>query len=380
MATVVLSHVKKQFPKAQTPAVKDVNLEIQEGEFIVFVGPSGCGKTTTLRMIAGLEETSGGTIEIGGRDVTHLEPKDRNVAMVFQNYALYPTMSVYDNIAFALTAVKTQRGEEKPRHYTKKEIDVKVREVAGQLDLTRLLKRKPRELSGGEKQRVALARAMVRDPLIFLMDEPLSNLDAQLRIQTRSEIMGLHHRINSVFIYVTHDQVEAMTMGDRIVVMNHGEVQQIGTPYEIFNHPANLFVASFIGAPSMNLFDVTVEKTDQGWQARFSEDYAVPLTGALAERAEEEFASGASAILGCRPEHTRLLELGNDGLQVPVLLQEVVGSETILRGEFHGRKLAVTTAYSGQASPEQMCLAPDPDRIYLFHCEDGRNLLAGENV
>ena len=191
-------------------------------------------------MIAGLEETSGGAVEIGGRDVTHLEPKDRNVAMVFQNYALYPTMSVYDNIAFALTAVKTQGGEEKPRHYTKKEIDVKVREVAGQLDLTRLLKRKPESSRAVKSDEWPWLGPWCAIQLIFLMDEPLSNLDAQLRIQTRSEIMGLHHRLNSVFIYVTHDQVEAMTMGDQMV-MNHGEVQQIGTPYEIFNHPANLF-------------------------------------------------------------------------------------------------------------------------------------------
>ena len=375
MATVVLKQVQKQFPKAQSPAVKEIDLEIQAGEFIIFVGPSGCGKTTTLRMIAGLERVSAGQILIDGRDVTNLEPKDRNVAMVFQNYALYPTMSVYGNIAFALTAARTADGTGKPRRFTRREIDEKVRAVAEQLDLTRLLKRKPKELSGGEKQRVALARAMVRNPLIFLMDEPLSNLDAQLRIQTRSEIMALHNRLNSIFIYVTHDQVEAMTMGDRIVVMDHGEVQQIGTPYEIFHCPANLFVAGFIGSPSMNLFDARLERDGTAWQARLDGGYAVALPPDLASRAAETYQPGSQVILGCRPEHTRLVDPAQPGLQLPVLLQEVVGSEIILRGEFHQRRIAVTTAYHGQASPREMRLAADPERIYLFHPESGKNIL-----
>ena len=376
MAMVVLKQVRKRFPNAQAPAVKEINLEVQEGEFVIFVGPSGCGKTTTLRMIAGLERVSEGSIEIGGRDVTNLEPKDRNVAMVFQNYALYPTMSAYQNIAFALTAARTGAEGEKPRRYTRKEIDAKVREVAEQLDLTPLLKRKPKALSGGEKQRVALARAMVRDPLIFLMDEPLSNLDAQLRIQTRSEIMALHHKLKSVFIYVTHDQVEAMTMGDRIVVMNQGEVQQIGTPYEIFNQPANLFVAGFIGSPSMNLFDATLERGGDGWCANLGGGYTLPITRPLAVRVEETFQPGQGVILGCRPEHTLLVGKEEMGLRVPVLLQEVVGSERILRGEVGGRKIAVTTPYNGQARPEEMRLAADPAHIYLFHPDSGRNLMA----
>lgn len=375
MSMVELNHVQKVYSKAQTPAVEDISLEIHEGEFIVFVGPSGCGKTTTLRMIAGLEEVSSGTIHIGGKDVTYLEPKDRNVAMVFQNYALYPTMTAYENIAFALKTVKVEGENGKLRHYNRKEVDEKVRAVADQLDLTRLLKRKPKQLSGGEKQRVALARALVRDPLIFLMDEPLSNLDAQLRIQTRSEIMNLHNKLNSVFIYVTHDQIEAMTMGDRIVVMNKGVVQQIGTPFEIFNNPANLFVASFIGAPSMNLFDAKLEKSADQWKVRFCPEYAVELNETCKERLDAGYHDGDPVIFGCRPEHTRLLRDDEDGMCIPVLLQEVTGAETILRGEFNGRKIAVTTKYDGQAVPEQMRIAADLEHMYLFDCVTGKNIL-----
>ena len=247
--------------------------------------------------------------------------------------------------------------------------------MAEQLDLTRLLKRKPKQLSGGEKQRVALARAMVRDPLIFLMDEPLSNLDAQLRIQTRSEIMNLHNKLNSVFIYVTHDQIEAMTMGDRIVVMNKGVVQQIGTPFEIFNNPANLFVASFIGAPSMNLFDAKLEKSADQWKVRFCPEYAVELNETCKERLDAGYHDGDPVIFGCRPEHTRLLRDDEDGMCIPVLLQEVTGAETILRGEFNGRKIAVTTKYDGQAVPEQMRIAADLEHMYLFDCVTGKNIL-----
>jgi multiple sugar transport system ATP-binding protein len=244
MASLSLRHIYKKYPGGVT-AVSDFNLEIKDKEFIVLVGPSGCGKSTTLRMIAGLEEISGGELYIDGKLVNETPPKDRDIAMVFQNYALYPHMTVYDNLAYAL----------KLRKVKKPEIDKKVREVAEILDITQYLKRKPKALSGGQRQRVAIGRAMVRDPKVFLMDEPLSNLDAKLRNQMRAEIIKLRSRINTTFMYVTHDQTEAMTLGDRIVIMKDGYVNQIGTPQEVFNKPVNLFVAGFIGMPVMNFFD-----------------------------------------------------------------------------------------------------------------------------
>ena len=244
MATVSLKNVKKIYDNKVT-AVHDFNLEIADKEFIVLVGPSGCGKSTTLRMIAGLEDISEGDLVIGGKRMNDVEPKDRDIAMVFQSYALYPHMTVYENMAFAL----------KLRKVPKEEIDKKVREAAEILDITQYLDRKPKALSGGQRQRVAIGRAIVRDPQVFLMDEPLSNLDAKLRNQMRAEIIKLRQRINTTFIYVTHDQTEAMTLGDRIVIMKDGFIQQIGTPQEVFDQPANLFVAGFIGSPQMNFFD-----------------------------------------------------------------------------------------------------------------------------
>ena len=244
MSEVVLKNLKKVYDNKVT-AVHDVNLEIKDKEFIVLVGPSGCGKSTTLRMVAGLEEISDGELYIDGKKMNDVAPKDRDIAMVFQSYALYPHMTVYENMAFALKLRKTPKAE----------IDKKVREVAAILDITEYLKRKPKALSGGQRQRVVIGRAMVRDPKVFLMDEPLSNLDAKLRNQMRAEIIKLRQRINTTFMYVTHDQTEAMTLGDRIVIMKDGLVNQIGTPQEVFNKPVNLFVAGFIGMPVMNFFD-----------------------------------------------------------------------------------------------------------------------------
>ena len=244
MASISCRHIYKIYPGNVT-AVKDFNLEIADKEFIVFVGPSGCDKSTTLRMIAGLEEISKGEMYIGDRLINDVPPKDRDIAMVFQNYALYPHMTVYENMAFSLKLKKVPKDE----------IDKKVRQAAEILDITQYLDRKPKALSGGQRQRVAIGRAIVRDPAVFLMDEPLSNLDAKLRNQMRAEIIKLRQRINTTFIYVTHDQTEAMTLGDRIVIMKDGFIQQIGTPQEVFDHPANLFVAGFIGTPQMNFFD-----------------------------------------------------------------------------------------------------------------------------
>ena len=244
MSEVVLKNLKKVYDNKVT-AVHDVNIEIKDKEFIVLVGPSGCGKSTTLRMVAGLEEISDGELYIDGKLMNDVAPKDRDIAMVFQSYALYPHMTVYENMAFALKLRKTPKAE----------IDKKVREVAAILDITQYLNRKPKALSGGQRQRVAIGRAMVRDPKVFLMDEPLSNLDAKLRNQMRAEIIKLRKRINTTFMYVTHDQTEAMTLGDRIVIMKDGFVNQIGTPQEVFNKPVNLFVAGFIGMPVMNFFD-----------------------------------------------------------------------------------------------------------------------------
>jgi multiple sugar transport system ATP-binding protein len=256
MATVTFDSVGKVFADG-TRALGDLNLEIEDGEFLVFVGPSGCGKTTALRMVAGLEEITEGEIRIGDRVVNDLEPRDRNIAMVFQNYALYPHMSVYDNISFGLRMQKVPKGR----------IDQRVREMSRVLGLDSLLGRKPRQLSGGQRQRVAMGRAIVRDPAVFLMDEPLSNLDARLRVQMRAEIARIQHELGATTIYVTHDQIEAMTMGQRVAVLSKGELQQIDGPQEIYDRPVNLFVASFIGSPAMNLVDAGLEARGGGFVA-----------------------------------------------------------------------------------------------------------------
>jgi len=293
-------------------AVQEFNLEIADKEFIVLVGPSGCGKSTTLRMIAGLEEISGGELYIDDRLVNDVAPKDRDIAMVFQNYALYPHMTVYENMAFAL----------KLRHTPKDQIDKAVKEAAEILDITQYLGRKPKALSGGQRQRVAIGRAIVRAPKVMLMDEPLSNLDAKLRNQMRAEIIKLRQKINTTFIYVTHDQTEAMTLGDRIVIMKDGFIQQIGTPQEVFNHPYNLFVAGFIGSPQMNMFDAELIKQNG--------KYAVKLDNLVVELSEEKQAkltknnvAEQPIVLGVRPEH---IELAKEGIDAKVDVSELMGS------------------------------------------------------
>jgi multiple sugar transport system ATP-binding protein len=291
MADLSLRHIYKIY-EGDVTAVKDFNLEIEDKEFIVFVGPSGCGKSTTLRMIAGLEEISKGELYIGGKLVNDVEPKERDIAMVFQNYALYPHMTVYDNMAFAL----------KLRKAPKDEIEKKVREAAKRLDIEHLLERKPKALSGGQRQRVALGRAIVREPKVFLMDEPLSNLDAKLRVQMRTEISKLYQSLGTTFIYVTHDQVEALTMGTRIVVMKDGIVQQVDSPLNIYNTPTNLFVAGFIGSPQMNLVNGMVVENDGKLYCKFEENNIL-LPEEKAKILKEKGYVNKEVVFGMRPEH-----------------------------------------------------------------------------
>ena len=321
-------------------AVQQFSLDIKDQEFIVLVGPSGCGKSTTLRMIAGLEDISEGELWIGDKLMNDVEPKDRDIAMVFQNYALYPHMTVYDNMAFSLKLKKTP----------KEEIDKKVREAAEILDITQYLDRKPKALSGGQRQRVAIGRAIVRDPAVFLMDEPLSNLDAKLRNQMRAEIIKLRQRISTTFVYVTHDQTEAMTLGDRIVIMKDGFVQQIGTPQEVFDHPANLFVAGFIGMPQMNMFDAKLVKKDGryfvelgGISVELSEDKQARLSANGVEEQE--------VILGVRPEHMLICE---DGIKGVVDVSELMGSSAHLHISAEGKDVVVIVPTSGGTSTHPM--------------------------
>ena len=308
-------------------AVQEFNLEIKDKEFIVLVGPSGCGKSTTLRMIAGLEEISGGELYIGDKLVNDVAPKDRDIAMVFQNYALYPHMTVYENMAFAL----------KLRHAPKAEIDKKVKEAAEILDITQYLGRKPKALSGGQRQRVAIGRAIVRDPQVMLMDEPLSNLDAKLRNQMRAEIIKLRQRIDTTFIYVTHDQTEAMTLGDRIVIMKDGFIQQIGTPQEVFNHPYNLFVAGFIGTPQMNFFDAKLLKENGKYFVQLA-NVKVELSQDKQERLAANNVEPQDVTLGVRPEHTNLVE---GGVPAKVDVSEMMGSSIHLHVSAEGRDVII---------------------------------------
>ena len=352
-------------------AVQEFNLDIKDKEFIVLVGPSGCGKSTTLRMVAGLEDISGGELYIGDRLVNDVPPKDRDIAMVFQNYALYPHMTVYDNIAFAL----------KLRHMPKDEIDKKVREAAEILDITQYLDRKPKAMSGGQRQRVAIGRAIVREPQVLLMDEPLSNLDAKLRNQMRAEIIKLRERINTTFIYVTHDQTEAMTLGDRIVIMKDGFVQQVGTPQEVFNHPYNLFVAGFIGTPQMNFFhDAKLVKKDG--------KYAVELGGMTVELSEEKQAKLAAngvepqdVVLGVRPEH---IELADTGITGKVDVSEMMGSSVHLHVDALGRDVVLVVSTMNMTGAEVAALAHGKPVTFnfaghvchVFNKETGINLEA----
>src|SRR5262245_40867979 len=315
MAQVVMKDLNKKYDEVH--AVKDVNLNIRDKEFVVLVGPSGCGKTTTLRMVAGLEEISGGEIVIGDRVVNDLPPKDRDIAMVFQNYALYPHMTVYDNMAFGL----------KMRKFPKAEIEKRVQEAADLLGIRELLKRKPRQLSGGQRQRVAVGRAIVRHPQVFLFDEPLSNLDAKLRVQMRVELKRLHDRLETTAIYVTHDQVEAMTLGDRVVVMKDGWIQQVGEPLELYGRPANKFVAGFIGSPAMNFAEGVVG--EQGGALTVSNPgLTIPVPPARAERLRAY--KGQSVTIGVRPEDIHIASDSRTGFDAVVDVVEPLGSEILL--------------------------------------------------
>ena len=391
MAKVILENVKKIYPaikgadkkkkKNDFPAkekanlqitdkgvvaVQDFNLAINDKEFIVLVGPSGCGKSTTLRMIAGLEEITEGKLYIGDTLVNEVAPKDRDVAMVFQNYALYPHMTVYANMAFAL----------KLRKEKKEEINKKVCRAAEILDIVELLDRKPKALSGGQRQRVAIGRAIVRNPKVFLMDEPLSNLDAKLRNQMRAELIKLREKIDTTFIYVTHDQIEAMTLGDRIVIMRDGFIQQVGTPQEVFNHPANLFVAGFIGTPQMNFFDAQLQMkgdkytvTIQGKEFELAEDKQQTLK--MAKNTPNEI------LAGVRPVHINLMD---DGINAVVDVSELMGSEVHLNVNSSGKDIVIvvpTTNYSSKDihyGHRDVRYSFMPELIHLFDKETEKNL------
>lgn len=354
MATVTLDRVNKRYG-SKHHAVKDFNLEIADKEFMVFVGPSGCGKSTTLRMIAGLEDISDGTLSIDGVRVNEVAPKDRDIAMVFQNYALYPHMNVYDNMAFGLQL----------RKMSKEEINSRVQEAARILQIEHLLQRKPKELSGGQRQRVAMGRAIVREPKVFLMDEPLSNLDAKLRVEMRSQISQLHQRLGATIVYVTHDQVEAMTLGDRIVVMRDGVIMQVDTPLNLYDFPQNKFVAGFIGSPSMNFLQGAIS----GGQFVIGNNHVAPL-GKLAESLRGY--EGAAVSMGIRPEHVGLvgatdLPRGNNVLAGKVLVVEPLGAQTDLIVEVAGQTLTAKVEGQAMVSPgDHVELLVDQRRLHAF--------------
>jgi len=355
MVKLILKNIDKVFDK-KTRIIKDLNLEIIDGEFLVLVGPSGCGKSTILRMIAGLEEITSGEIFIGERKVNNVHPKDRDIAMVFQNYALYPHMSVYDNMAFGL----------KMRKFKKEFISERVQKAAEMLNLNELLERKPKQLSGGQRQRVALGRALVREPKVFLMDEPLSNLDAKLRAQTRFEIKKLHNSLKTTFIYVTHDQVEAMTMGDRIVILDKGVIQQIGAPEEVYLSPENIFVAGFIGSPAMNFLDAEVL---QDKKISFSGNIIEP-GGKISEIIDQNGLTGEKVTLGIRPEYFSVNE--ESSLKVPLELVETLGSEKLVHFRIDNRKVvAKIPAEVHVAEDKQVGISIDSSKIFLFDPKTG---------
>ena len=373
MATVKFTNVQKIYEKGQTPAVSDFNLEIADKEFIVFVGPSGCGKSTTLRMLAGLEDISGGTIEIDGEVVNDLQPRDRNIAMVFQNYALYPHLTVFENMAFSLRLKKMDQDE----------VYRRVTEAAEILGITQYLTRKPRALSGGQRQRVAIGRAMVRDSNVFLMDEPLSNLDAKLRNQMRAEIILLRQKIDTTFVYVTHDQTEAMTLGDRIVIMKDGFIQQVGTPEEVFDRPANLFVAEFIGAPKMNIMKTQlVEENGKYYVTPYGSK--IEVDGENGERLRKAGYGSREVLLGVRPEHIDLAEAGENAINGTVLVNEMMGSELHLHVRVEDNtKMIVRTPTVNLSLEEKKQLRKNhevhlsfPGKVmYFFDPETEKNLL-----
>ena len=403
MAEVILKNVRKVYPNTESKkkkkkdeavekknnleitdegvvAVQDFNIDVADKEFIVLVGPSGCGKSTTLRMIAGLEEISGGELFIDGKQMNDVAPKDRDIAMVFQNYALYPHMTVYENIAFPLKLKKIAETDADGKTHLKKmpndEIDRRVREAAEVLDITQFLDRKPKALSGGQRQRVAIGRAIVRDPAVFLMDEPLSNLDAKLRNQMRAEIIKLREKIDTTFIYVTHDQVEAMTLGDRIVIMRDGFIQQIGTPQEVFNHPVNLFVAGFIGTPQMNFFDATLSKKGDKYVATVQgKDFELPADKQEALKKMDKVP--VDIIAGVRPVH---IHLSQDGIDAMVDVSELMGSELHLHVNSNGKDVVIVVpttdidldAVHGSHKPVKYSFKPE--LMHFFDKETEKNL------
>lgn len=353
MAAVAFAEVRKSF--GTFPVIKGVDIDIEDGEFVILVGPSGCGKSTLLRMLAGLENISGGEIRIGGRTVNHLPPKERDIAMVFQNYALYPHMTVAKNMAFSLMLSSAPQAE----------IDERVNYAAGILGLTNLLDRYPRQLSGGQRQRVAMGRAIVRDPQVFLFDEPLSNLDAKLRVAMRAEIKELHHRLKTTTVYVTHDQIEAMTMADKIVVMHDGRVEQIGSPLTLYDHPNNLFVAGFIGSPAMNMIKGTIHAEDPA--SFIAEDgMRLPLARPYPQVA------GLSLVYGLRPEYIRL---DDAGMKVPVVVIEPTGYETQIVVSFGGSENTCIFRERVDVRPgETISVSIDPANVHLFDAQEGHRL------
>ncbi|MDL2300328.1 sn-glycerol-3-phosphate ABC transporter ATP-binding protein UgpC [Clostridiaceae bacterium OttesenSCG-928-D20] len=371
MASLTLKNIKKVYDKTVV-AVQEFDLEIKDKEFIVLVGPSGCGKSTTLRMIAGLEEITAGELYIGNDLVNDVEPKDRDIAMVFQNYALYPHMTVYENMAFAL----------KLRKASKAEIDEKVKEAAEILGITNLLQRKPKALSGGQRQRVAIGRAIVRHPQVFLMDEPLSNLDAKLRNQMRAELIKLRQRIDTTFIYVTHDQTEAMTLGDRIVIMKDGFIQQIGTPQDVFNEPNNRFVAGFIGTPQMNFFPARLVLENGKYLVKFK-DVVIELPENRQEILRKNNQAPGEVTLGIRPEHIRLATHGDDNsIEALVEVSELMGSEVYLHLTVENTNTVIRVQTADLDEPyssapqtiKNISFSIPGERVSLFDEENGKSL------
>jgi multiple sugar transport system ATP-binding protein len=361
MATVTFEHVTKRYAPGDVVAVGDLNLDINDGEFLVLVGPSGCGKTTALRMVAGLEEITEGRLKIGERVVNRVPSKDRNIAMVFQSYALYPHMSVFDNLAFGLKLLKTP----------KQEIKRRVHEAAKILDLERFLDRKPKALSGGQRQRVALGRAIVREPAAFLMDEPLSNLDAKLRVQTRAEILRLQRRLETTTIYVTHDQVEAMTMGDRIAVMSNGVLQQVGKPPDLYDKPINLFVAAFIGSPAMN-FARARSQNGEVVLGTIKLDSAGPVGKAVTERGKE-------VVVGFRPEDLELTNGQGDGaVRIPAKVDvvEYLGNLELLHADAEGTEIVALVPSAKRCAPgDRVEFTIPPAKLHLFDPETEERLV-----
>ncbi len=357
MADISIRSVKKSY--GDTKVIHGVSVDIRDGEFAVIVGPSGCGKSTLLRMIAGLERITEGEISIGGRVVNDLEPKDRDIAMVFQNYALYPHMTVYDNMAYGLKIAGTPRAE----------IDERVAEAAGILELKDLLTRKPRQLSGGQRQRVAMGRAIVRKPAAFLFDEPLSNLDAKLRVQMRLEIKRLQRRLGTTSVYVTHDQVEAMTMADKLIVMNGGHAEQIDSPLEIYERPASLFVAGFIGSPAMNF--LPAEVAGDGGSVTVSQGSAIRLSNGMGSQA------GRRLTLGVRPEHLHAAAGSDPAFTLQVQMVETLGADTLAHGTLAGQSDSLTLRVPGtmkMAEGDSLPLVADPGALHLFDPESGRRI------